>query len=231
MRFPSTNLHRLRGKTAYGSSAGGGCVPFEHSAPPQFARIRIFGMATALRPILDTFTALVAVLLAPRRAVPPATCMVSEPATAPRATQTSRRLLQLSVLVAATVPVTAGTWFAFDPQSGGFALLASSHARYLSGLLLAIGVAFWTTLPRIEAKRQRFGLLTALVVTGGLCRLVGVALGDPLSAPTVAALVMELAVTPLLWAWQRSLDRTFTAFKSAATAATSPRAPAAPSRR
>lgn len=113
----------------------------------------------------------------------------------------SRRLLQLAVLLAATVPVTAGAWLALDPHAG----VLGNHVRYLSGLLLAIGIAFWTTLPGIEAKRRRFGLLTALVVTGGLCRLVGVVLGDPLSAPTAAALVMELAVTPLLWVWQRNL--------------------------
>lgn len=118
--------------------------------------------------------------------------------TAPR---TSRRLLQLAVLLAATVPVTAGAWLAIEPHAG----VLGNHVRYLSGLLLAIGIAFWTTLPDIEAKRRRFGLLTALVVTGGLCRLIGVALGDPLSTPTVAALVMELAVTPFLWAWQRHL--------------------------
>lgn len=114
---------------------------------------------------------------------------------------TSRRLLQLAVLLAAMVPVTAGAWLAVDPHAGEL----GNHMRYLSGLLLAIGIAFWTTLPGIEAKRQRFGLLTALVATGGLCRLIGVASGDPLSAPTVAALIMELAVTPLLFAWQRNL--------------------------
>jgi hypothetical protein len=116
---------------------------------------------------------------------------------------TNRLLLQLAVLLAATVPVMAGAWLALDPHAGEL----DNHVRYLSGLLLAIGIAFWTTLPRIETKRQRFGLLTALVVTGGLCRLIGVALGDPLSMPTVAALAMELVVTPLLWAWQRSLDQ------------------------
>ena len=118
---------------------------------------------------------------------------------------TNRRLLQLAVLLAATVPVTAGGWLALAPHAGEL----GNHVRYLSGLLLAIGIAFWTTLPRIETKRDRFALLTALVVTGGLCRLIGMALGDPLSAPTIAALVMELAVTPLLWMWQRSLDQIF----------------------
>jgi len=46
-----------------------------------------------------------------------------------------------------------------------------SHAAYLSGLLLGIGVAFWSTIPAIETKSGRFGLLAAIVIGGGLVRL------------------------------------------------------------
>ncbi len=76
--------------------------------------------------------------------------------------------------------------------------LLSSHARYVSGLLFAIGLAYWTTLPHIERKAERFRLLTALVAIGGLCRLAGVVAGDTLSTITAAALAMELMVTPAL---------------------------------
>jgi hypothetical protein len=47
------------------------------------------------------------------------------------------------------------------------------HERYLSGLLLAVGFAFWSTLSDIEHKTGQFRLLTGLVVIGGLCRLIG----------------------------------------------------------
>jgi hypothetical protein len=60
---------------------------------------------------------------------------------------------------------------------GGHGGGLASHERYLSGLLLAIGLAFWTTLSDIEGKTARFRLLTALVVIGGISRLVGVAFG------------------------------------------------------
>jgi hypothetical protein len=43
------------------------------------------------------------------------------------------------------------------------------------------------------------------VVIGGLCRLLGVLMGDPLSQQVIAALVMELGVTPVLCLWQSRL--------------------------
>ena len=102
--------------------------------------------------------------------------------------------------MAAIVPVAAGAWGAISALDEGAML--SSHARYVSGLLFAIGLSYWSTLPHIEEKTERFRLLTVLVVIGGLCRLAGVVAGDVLSLPTAAALVMELLVTPSLCLWQ-----------------------------
>lgn len=112
-----------------------------------------------------------------------------------------KRALQCVVAVAATLPVVAGLW---DVVHGlhGAGTWAINHERYLSGLLLAIGLGFWSSVPDIEAWTARFRLLTFVVVIGGLCRLLGVLLGDPLSASVAAALVMELAVTPALCLWQ-----------------------------
>jgi len=115
---------------------------------------------------------------------------------------TSRRALQLCVFVAASVAVSGGLWGVVTAL-GGEDTVFSNHERYLSGLLLAIGLAFWTTLPGIERKADRFSLLAAIVVIGGLSRIAGVAMGDPLSTPTICALVMELLVAPGLWCWQR----------------------------
>jgi hypothetical protein len=92
-----------------------------------------------------------------------------------------------------------------DPGSGGADAAAVNHARYLSGLLLAIGLASWTTIPDIGRKAERLRLLAALVVIGGLCRLLGVAMGDVPSWPVVGALGMELIATPLLCLWQSNL--------------------------
>jgi hypothetical protein len=81
-----------------------------------------------------------------------------------------------------------------------------SHFRYLSGLLLGIGVAFLWTTPHIELQGQRFRLLTAIVVTGGVVRLVGAVLTGTIVLPMFLALVMELAVTPALCLWQHHVD-------------------------
>ncbi len=87
-----------------------------------------------------------------------------------------RRLLQLVVVLAGFVPVLAGgagvLLGAAMVNDAGANLSADSHFRYLSGLLLAIGLAFWSTIPRIAAQTARFRLLTCLVVAGGLGRLV-----------------------------------------------------------
>lgn len=109
--------------------------------------------------------------------------------------------LQLCVALAGLVPVIGGAIGVVQPGAGASAW-AINHDRYLSGLLLAIGLAFWTTIPAIEASTGRFRLLTTLVAIGGLGRLLGVLSGDPLSLPVGAALGMELGVTPFLCFWQ-----------------------------
>ena len=120
-----------------------------------------------------------------------------------------RRALQVAVAIAGLVPVTAGAAGAFDPTLLELAGSphALSHAAYLSGLLLGIGVAFWSTIPAIETKSGRFALLASLVMLGGLARLfTAVRLG--VWAPSVAwPLVMELGVTPALWLWQQRVAR------------------------
>ncbi len=117
-----------------------------------------------------------------------------------------RKALQGAVLIAACVPVVAGCWGVLYGLAGTSAL-AVNHERYLSGLLLAIGLIFWISVPAIESKTARVRLLTFIVVIGGLCRLLGVALGDPPSLTTLGALAMELLVTPALCLWQSRISR------------------------
>lgn len=119
--------------------------------------------------------------------------------------------LRIAVAVGGCVPVAAGllgvlTGPAFIADSA-YPVPVDSHIRYLSGLLLAVGVAFWTTIPHIEDRTGRFRLLTALVVTGGLARLLGIVQHGAPSASTLGALAMELGVTPLLCLWQAAVAR------------------------
>jgi len=77
-----------------------------------------------------------------------------------------------------------------------------SHFRFLSGVFAAVGVGFYSTVPDIERKGARFRLLAALVIAGGVGRLLSlVVMGSP-SAGHLAGLAMELLVVPLLVLWQ-----------------------------
>jgi hypothetical protein len=123
-----------------------------------------------------------------------------------------RRLLQAAVAICSAVPIGAGAMGVWQgPRIVGSAasLDLDSHFRYLSGLLLAIGLGYLSTVPRIETHRVRFTLLTAIVVGGGLGRLIAVvAMGWP-SPSMSAALAMELLVTPGLALWQARVAARF----------------------
>jgi len=118
-----------------------------------------------------------------------------------------RRLLQAAIAVGALVPVFGG----IDGILRGAGLLAASppdtHIAYLSGLLLGIGLAFWASIPRIEAQGARVSLLAALVVIGGCARLVAIIAGGIADRSALLPLAMELGVTPALWFWQRRVAR------------------------
>jgi hypothetical protein len=116
-----------------------------------------------------------------------------------------RKLLQQCVAVGATIPVATGLYGVLFGQAltgDAVSISAESHFRYLSGLLLAIGLCYWSTLPGIESKTGRFRLLTLLVVIGGLGRLIGLALTGLPSLFMVGGLIVELIVAPVLCLWQ-----------------------------
>jgi hypothetical protein len=118
---------------------------------------------------------------------------------------TERRLLQIAVAVGSLVPIIAGaagmvSGLAMVAVNG--AASADSHFRYLSGLLLGIGIAFATTIPGIERHTTRFRVLTGIVVVGGAGRLMSLLLRGAPDAAMLAALAMELVVTPALALWQ-----------------------------
>lgn len=122
-----------------------------------------------------------------------------------------KRALQVAVALGCLVPIGGGArgiWL--GPQMAGAAETADldSHFRYLSGLLLGIGLAYLASIPRIEQLSLRFRILTAIVVVGGLGRLASlIAIGPPSSGAMKAALVMELIVTPALALWQHRIAR------------------------
>lgn len=102
------------------------------------------------------------------------------------------------------MPVAAGLWGAVGGVEASAA--SDSHVRYLSGLLLGIGLSFWACVPGIERRGTVVRTLAGLVVLGGLCRLLAV--GETGAGPhVIGPLVMELGVTPLLACWRERVGR------------------------
>jgi hypothetical protein len=124
---------------------------------------------------------------------------------------TETRLLQAAVAVAGLVPFAAGlAGIVAGPSMAGTAISApglDSHFRYLSGLLLGIGLVFWSLIPGIAGQGRMFRALTLIVAVGGLSRLFGLILEGPPPPPMLFGLAMELVVTPLLCAWQWRVSR------------------------
>lgn len=124
-----------------------------------------------------------------------------------------RRLLQAAVAAGCLVSIGAG---AAGIVTGGAFLKGvdapvpvdlDSHFRYLSGLLLGIGIAFAACVPRIERRTAIFGMLGAIVIVGGLARLSSLAAAGMPSAGHLFGLAMELGAIPLLILWQRRVAR------------------------
>ncbi len=126
-----------------------------------------------------------------------------------------KRLLQIVMAVACLVPIVGGGAGVLKGAGmlGGTGVDLDSHFRYLSGLLLGIGLAFAAMIPQIERRTALVRLLTFVVVVGGLARAAECLHVIP-SRTLIAALVMELVVTPLLCLWQGRVAGHFRAFRS-----------------
>ena len=124
-----------------------------------------------------------------------------------------RRLLQIAVALACLVPLAAGA--AGVAESAGMLSGVGpplptdldSHFRYLSGLLLGIGLAFAACVPWIERCGAAFRLLTFVVLVGGLARLLSLLEAGAPGAGHLFGLAMELGTVPLLALWQSRVER------------------------
>jgi hypothetical protein len=84
-----------------------------------------------------------------------------------------------------------------------------SHYRYLSGLLLGIGLAFLVSIPRIERAGAVFRTLGIVIFVGGLARLLSLFQSGIPGQGHQFGLVMELVVVPLIVFWQARIARRF----------------------
>jgi hypothetical protein len=129
-----------------------------------------------------------------------------------RERDTERRLLQVAASFACLVPLSMGLASVLEgPEVLQGVSTApvdlDSHFRYLSGLLLGIGVAFASCIPRIEAKTALFQTLGLIVVAGAAGRALSLVEAGVPSFGHLFGLVMELCVVPLLMLWQLRVAR------------------------
>lgn len=112
-------------------------------------------------------------------------------------------MLQVAVAILGAFPVLAG----FQGIIGGLGLPgdADSDWRFLSGVQLGLGAAFWATIPRIEERGDLFRVLTLITVVGGLARL-GAALAVQSSSGVWMAVVFELVAAPLVALWRERME-------------------------
>lgn len=117
-----------------------------------------------------------------------------------------RKLLQIALALAGLVLV--GFGFAgvlvganFMDLSGNVAM--DSYIRFLKGMLLAIGLIYWSAIPAIERHGERMALVTFILVLGAVPRLMAVIAHGVPTIGIMISLVGELIVAPLLWLWQR----------------------------
>jgi len=126
-----------------------------------------------------------------------------------------RRLLQIAVALACVVPVGMGGLSVLrgaGPLKGISGTLPTdldSHYRYLSGLLLGVGLAFIASIPTVERRTELFRTLGLLIVVGGLARLVSLIVTGVPSEGHVFGLFMELVATPLIVWWQGRIARAY----------------------
>jgi hypothetical protein len=126
--------------------------------------------------------------------------------------QIERHALQAVVTAASLVPIAAGaSGMLMGPIMLGDRTIGSAdldgHFRYLSGLLLGIGLGYLSAVPGIERHRARFILLGGFVFLGGSGRLLSILSQGAPSPIMIGALVMELLVTPFLTLWQLRVAR------------------------
>lgn len=125
--------------------------------------------------------------------------------------RSERHLLQTAMAVAGFVPVLAGLGGALlgaaMTAEGPAGVALDNQTRFLSGLLLGIGLAYWEAIPKIERRGARIRLLTALVALGGLMRLVGLILVAVPPPAMLFGLLMELGVAPAICLWQARVAR------------------------
>ncbi|HEY8333526.1 MAG TPA: DUF4345 domain-containing protein [Tardiphaga sp.] len=120
-----------------------------------------------------------------------------------RLLQTAIALTGLSTVGFGLAGVLIGT--GFTDHAGDVTM--DSYVRFLKGMLLAIGLIYWSAIPDIEKHGERIALVTFILVLGAIPRLMSVISHGVPTLGILLSLFGELVVVPLIWLWQRHVAR------------------------
>lgn len=117
-----------------------------------------------------------------------------------------RLFLQLATAFSALVLLgvgLSGVVLGVQFMHGVGTVTVDNYFRLLSGVLAGMGAVFLVSIPHVERHRERFSILTFMIVLGGLAHVYSVSLHGIPSIGTLFGLFMELIYAPLLWLLQR----------------------------
>ena len=121
-----------------------------------------------------------------------------------------RKLLQIAFALAGLVLVAfglAGVFFGANFLDLTGNVVMDSYIRFLKGMLLAIGLVYWSAIPDIEHRGERIAVVTFILVLGAVPRLMAVIAHGVPTIGILVGLAGELVAAPLLWSWQRHVAR------------------------
>ena len=78
-----------------------------------------------------------------------------------------------------------------------------SYFRFLKGMLLGIGLIYWSSIPDIARHSERISVVTFILVLGAVPRLLAVISHGVPTIGILIGLAGELIFAPLLWLWHQ----------------------------
>jgi Domain of unknown function (DUF4345) len=121
-----------------------------------------------------------------------------------------RRLLQIAVAVAGLIGVVLGlTGVLFGTMHADLSgdVVLDSYVRFGKGVLLAIGLIYWSSIVQIERHGERIALISLILVFGSLSRLLSLAGHGVPTLGIIGNLIAGLVFVPMVWLWQRHVAR------------------------
>lgn len=86
-------------------------------------------------------------------------------------------------------------------------ITVDNYFRLLSGIMAGMGIVLLCAIPHVERHRERFGILTFMIVLGGFAELYSVILHGIPSVGALFGMFMTLIYAPLLWLLQRHVAK------------------------